>query len=282
MEIYLNELSLSSNFLTTDDAKTGLANILSLYKKLYSSQLRGFRVPNNFYEHFLTADYNMNNWLNDSGVSRSLKDLLLSITQFPYIEISDDIATQEFLSVECRVQLEENDEFHNSTVEGLATAYIKKSIGISLLTNQRWSSSQIKLNVQNQESVITASVRHASTIGHAQAHLLWLESLEPLVLMKSTIEPDDKTIKLRDDHGKATLEQLAQRLMKSEYTLGVINSLPFNPTETHPVRKIYPDGKIEIVMINTDKGLGMIIKTTGRNFRETSAIADILMDKYLS
>ncbi|MFV0501437.1 MAG: hypothetical protein ACK5MH_07620 [Bacteroidales bacterium] len=60
----------------------------------------------------------------------------------------------------------------------------------------------------------------------------------------------------------------------------MINSLPFNSACKNFIRKTYPDGKIEIVLTKTDKGLGIIIQTTGRNIRETNRIAEILEEEY--
>ncbi|MCP4132243.1 MAG: hypothetical protein GY754_14825 [bacterium] len=38
--------------------------------------------------------------------------------------------------------------------------------------------------------------------------------------------------------------------------------------------------KIELVLTETDNGIGLIIQTTGKNIRETSEIARILKEKY--
>ena len=45
-------------------------------------------------------------------------------------------------------------------------------------------------------------------------------------------------------------------------------------------QKAPSDGKIEIVLHWEDKGIGMIIQTTGRNYNETVAIAEILKEKF--
>ncbi|MCP4350189.1 MAG: hypothetical protein GY795_32330 [Desulfobacterales bacterium] len=68
--------------------------------------------------------------------------------------------------------------------------------------------------------------------------------------------------------------------MKSPYVISVINSIPFNSAEKQFIRKVHTTGNIEIVLTGTDKGFGMVIKTTGRNLRETELIAQIIEDKY--
>ena len=46
------------------------------------------------------------------------------------------------------------------------------------------------------------------------------------------------------------------------------------------IRNYYYDGKIEITLPWTDKGLGLVIQSTGRNRRETEKIANLLEEKY--
>lgn len=92
--------------------------------------------------------------------------------------------------------------------------------------------------------------------------------------------PEDKRIKLRDDHGKDILKAFSDRLVNSEYVIEIINSMPFNSKNRRFIHKIREDGIIEIVLPWTDEGHGIVVKTTGRNLRETERIAEILKDKY--
>ncbi len=48
---------------------------------------------------------------------------------------------------------------------------------------------------------------------------------------------------------------------------------------TNFIRRIYPNGLIEVVLFWTDAGLEMVIQTTGRNLRETEEIARLLEDE---
>jgi len=81
-------------------------------------------------------------------------------------------------------------------------------------------------------------------------------------------------------HGKDVLTAFAQKVLQSPYVEGVINSLPFNPHARSFIRNAYPDGSIELVLVWSDEGLGMVVQSTGRNLRETEAIARILKEKY--
>ena len=72
----------------------------------------------------------------------------------------------------------------------------------------------------------------------------------------------------------------AKKLVVSKYIVSVINSLPFNPRAINLIKEIYPDGKIELVLYWEDKGIGLIVQTTGKNYRETEEIARILKDEF--
>jgi hypothetical protein len=100
-------------------------------------------------------------------------------------------------------------------------------------------------------------------------------------LPKETIDSSKKKIHFRDDHGQDKLKELAQKLCRSPFVREVINSLPFNPKRVNPIRRIYDDGTIELVMTKNDAGFGLCVQTTGRNRKETGAIARILVEQYL-
>lgn len=100
------------------------------------------------------------------------------------------------------------------------------------------------------------------------------------LIPKDETDPERKTINLRDDHGKDTLQAFAEKIRHSPYVKKIINSLPFNPKRTNPIRRTYPDGIIEFVLIRTDRGLGLCIQTTGRNLAETNSIALHLAKEY--
>ena len=46
------------------------------------------------------------------------------------------------------------------------------------------------------------------------------------------------------------------------------------------IRTVKDNGLIEIVLTNTDKGLGLVLQSTGRNMQETQEIAKILEEQY--
>ena len=76
------------------------------------------------------------------------------------------------------------------------------------------------------------------------------------------------------------LEAFSKRLIRSPYLIGIINSLPYNPYERKFIKRIRENGLIEIVLPWTDKGYGIVVKTTGRTIKETEMIGKIIMEEY--
>lgn len=165
--------------------------------------------------------------------------------------------------------------YNGTSCYGLALAYIMESMAISICSLE-WK--QPLLSIEKDD--VTANVRNLFDEETYFFHLEWLDSLQPVDLVKCTIAPIDKKIKLRDDHGKDILQDFCNRLRNNEYVFEIVNSLPFNPGNRKFIHKIYETGLIELVLPWTDKGLGVVVKTTGRNFRETEKIAELLREEY--
>jgi|SRR5690554_197709 len=101
-----------------------------------------------------------------------------------------------------------------------------------------------------------------------------------VILVENDTPPEKKQINLRDDGGKDILYKFSKKLVNSPYVVSIINSLPYNPHEKEFVKEVFKDGLIELVLTNDDRGIGLKVQTTGRNFRETKKIAHILEEKY--
>ncbi len=104
----------------------------------------------------------------------------------------------------------------------------------------------------------------------------------PAGLEECQTAPADKKIHFREDYGTDILQRLAKKLVTSPYVCAVINSLPFNSRETKRIRpnQSFENGQVEIVLVKTDAGIGMLLQTSGRNVAETSRIADLLAEKF--
>lgn len=114
---------------------------------------------------------------------------------------------------------------------------------------------------------------------HVDIHIPQLQLDEETELIETDLQ-EDKKISLRHDHGIDVLMEFSKRLVRCPYVVGVVNSLPFNPSERKFIRKIRDDGLIEIVLPWTDQKYGVVVKTTGRNIRETKRIGEIISERY--
>ena len=90
----------------------------------------------------------------------------------------------------------------------------------------------------------------------------------------------EKKIHFREDHGIDVLKRFADRIVHSDYVVEIVNSLPFNSHISRFIKNVYKNGQIEIVLYWEDAGYGMLLQTTGRNYRETEAIAEILKTEF--
>lgn len=283
MELYLNELSACRQAADRHAARERMRDFLLLCRKAQEKGFRLLRVARQFDEQELCEGYAVRQWYADSGVFRTQRDFFLSFRKFPY-EPGDAEAEDEFLRADYLLH-EPDEETHNGCVtEGLAWAYIRQTLSVSFPVHPVWQRTWIHLLEQKveqtaQESAVV-TVAQASIASHIAELNHWIESLLAPVLMQTVLRPAEKKVALRDDHGKDILAAFSKKLVHSPYVEGVVNSLPFNPRARSFIRKVYPDGRIEIVLLWTDQGLGLVIQSTGRTLRETETIAELLKEEY--
>lgn len=108
----------------------------------------------------------------------------------------------------------------------------------------------------------------------------WCQLAYPVTLPVSSLNPQDKAIELRDDHGKDVLQAFSEKLNRSPYVEGVLASLPFKPTARRLVERCYDDGIVYLRLHWDDRGLGVKVKTTGRDIDQVERIARILTQEY--
>jgi putative CRISPR-associated protein (TIGR02619 family) len=147
-----------------------------------------------------------------------------------------------------------------------------------------WQDSKLD-SLLDQEQIdqdILISLSAMGILFHEQARLQFARQSSAMlsIISKDNTSPEDKPISLRDDHGKDILMAFAKKIRRSPYVKAIINSLPFNPRRSDPIRRTYPDGKVEFILTWTDPGLGICIQTTGQNLAETNTIALYLQSKF--
>lgn len=284
MDLIFNELSLYHKVDNRFEAQNRMKDLLRTCKeaKKASNDLNfnRLRIHSDFFDAHLTEDYTITDWLNDDSTSRIHKDLLLGLKRYPFIDDADQNIEALFIQNYYYLNAPEIEDLHERQVEGLAVAYLYNTLSISFLTNTVWDKIEIGLTEKIENEKTGVKVKHISQPNHIEFHQDWIDENRPITLLNTDVSVKEKTITLRDDHGKDILNHFAKKLIRSPYVVKVINSLPFNPKEKKFLRRIYPDGTIEIVLIWTDEGFGLILQTTGRNLQETKAIGNLIEEEY--
>lgn len=197
---------------------------------------------------------------------RNQKDLLRARLKMPFED--DDYGVEHYSEY-----IDHSWSFKDQSCQGLAFASIFDSLAISI-NQSPWNTKFIEVLRDNEK----LSVRNI--FDDSDAFSDYFESHKAVELITTDIPIANKNIKLRNDHGKDKLMEFSKKLVKSPYVIGVINSLPFNPKLKYFINRCNPDGTVEIVLNWTDKGLGILVQTTGRNAHETKAIAKILEEQF--
>lgn len=275
LPLVFNELSIQP----LSDDFSGCYSRIALFVKTYkTAELHGFKRVR-FYQFFtnimLQNNYSIYDFISDSR-ARTFANILLGIYRYPFI---DDDSKEEDEYIQNKFFILKDGR--NTSVYGLAAAYLYRTIGIGFCPEPFWNNILFLLQIEGIENH-SENVLSVSCPEHfaEQIFLDWKEETSEVKLIECDISYANKKILLRDDHGKDVLLQFANRLVKSPYIIEIVNSLPFNSNTSNFIKKIAHDGLIEIVLTNTDRGLGLAVKTTGRNYKETEEIAKIIEEEF--
>ena len=269
-----NELS----FLDKDDEEDVLMLFSSYATTIKALKAKGFNGVR--YEHGITSltKGNLRNIfdLQSNPRSRILFDVILATARNPYID-PDTQAEERYVNEDFEV----NVDNAWCVGEGFTAAYLLDTIVISLRTHPKWEFSSYAIrNAQDEKQAGQILNVVSPESSETDSIHLFIEQRTPLNLEKCDILPERKSCKFRDDHGRDKLSALWNRLRNCDYIVSAINSLEFNPTGKEFIEKCFDDGKIHIRLVGLDAGYGMVIQTTGKNKRETTAIGEIIMQKY--
>ena len=273
-QVCFNELS----FLDKNDEEDAILLFSSYAKTIKALNAKGFNGIR--YEHGI-ASLSKENLRNifDLQSNKKYRDsflFIISTARSPYIE-QDTQAEEIYINEDFEVKVD--DEW--CVGQGFTAAYLLDTIVISLNTHTKWEkSSYIIRNTQDKRK--TGEVLNVVTPESLETDAihLFIEQRTPLNLEKCNMLPERKSCNFRKDHGIDKLTSLWNRLRNCEFIISAINSLEFNPSGKEFIEKCCDDGKIHIRLVGTDAGYGMVIQTTGKNKRETTAIGEIIMQKY--
>ena len=258
MEVYFNELSLGENQPVQYQDVTRLRD---LYSNLKKEGILTCRISHDQYIEIIRRAGEM------PGTKPEVKNFLFAFLRPPYEERNIEERQDEYF--------EHSWFYKDAECYGLALAYIMESMSVSVC-NSIWRSPII--SIEKDEDKV--NVRNLYDIETLLFHHEWLDGLRPVELITCPDRPEEKRIKLRDDHGKDVLKAFCDKIVYSEYVCEVVNSIPFSSNDRRFIHRICSNGIIELVLPWTDKGYGIAVKTTGRTRLETEKIADILKERY--
>lgn len=256
-ETFFNELSLKQTL-----SRDVLDNIKSARVALRSKDITVCRVSHEIVGQLKEG------LLSIPGVPKgTITNFFYSFFHAPYEKPdAPDEKETEFLS--------HNYSYDGENAIGLGWADTYQTLSFSLLTADRWNVPV--LQVTKDGSIV--DVHNVCTATHVETASDWLMQFEKPEDCR--IPPQDKHFHVKDDHGKDELRAFWNKISKCPYVKECINSIPFNSSERDFIRRVYPDGRIEIVLTWEDKGYGMVIQTTGKGEYQTKKIADMLKRQY--
>lgn len=257
MEVIANELSIDNYVFDSYDK---VKNFSNLYMELKKHGINTCRIS---YDDLQKIQGLL---LNDS-TKRNLLNLIYSFLRTPFEE-GEGIENKE------DEYLEAEWKYFDKNCLGLAMSYLTNGLSFSFCS-EKWPAF-----VQITRNGTLVSARNAAKVDDVKIHAEWLDSFKEIQLVKSDIEPDKKKITLRHDHGKDVLYKFSKRIVRNPYIVGIVNSMPFNSKEKNFIKSFDENGLVECVLTWTDEGFGIVIQTTGRNYKETEKIAEILRNQF--
>lgn len=258
MDLYFNELSIEAK---DELSKESVLTFAKVYRALLKHKVTTCRISSE-------DNYKLHQMIQRLPDYLNIRNFYFSFFRSPYESKAVEKNQDEFL---------EHEWFYNNrTCVGFSLAAILNSAALSIYEPE-WDSAFIPI----MKDGTIDTVRNISIEQHVDIHIpqILIDKEEPK-LIECDLQIEEKKVILRNDHGKDILTNFSNRLLMCPYVVGIVNSLPFNPHERKFIKKIRSEGLIEIVLPWTDKGYGVIVKTTGRTMAETEKIGKIIEEKY--
>ena len=283
MELVFNELSFKPYIGNEVLFKNKFIEMLNAYGQLKETfGITNLLFPRATFNHNVSETSTFIQWAS-SLTNTSEKNKVLALIRTPFsediLEDSEQDKTNKYYYENAEIPIEQE------YCIGLGICHAKERIAISLYSHNCWKPHIISFKEIIDDDFNTMDVEVYNVCKSEEElneelsqKLLYYGTLE---LLETDIEPESKMIKLSGDHhGNNKLEAFAKKLLRSKYVLEVINNIDFSPKAVNLIKEKYSDGTIDIVLYWEDAGYGMKIQTTGGNYRETEAIAEILKNEF--
>jgi len=278
MELLFNELSinpLSENQYTANEKMKIFSEAVAVARK---NGFRNIRSHYAAYQIELSENYNLHDWLNDKGTSEIYRNNLYGMIIQPFINEDDEEIETEYLESEYLFE-DEPCGIVKTECLGLASAYLYETPAISFASLSVWDNKILQIIIKKNEVLSTGDVLNVSKKESFVENVIttFIENQVEMVLEKTTIEPDNKKYHFSPHHGTKELTDFWKKLKHCPY---VIETRSTDWGGKRFIRKIEKTGMLEIVLTDSERQYALRVQTTGKNFRETKAIAEILKEEY--
>lgn len=226
----------------------------------------------------MATDYSLHDWLFDKEFSVESRSIFYGMFAQPFIKEDNEYAEERFIEASYFFEDAQNN-IPKQECLGLASAYLSETLSVSIQSNPAWLNNALKIEINKNGVVTNGDVNHcfSKNCFNAISIKKFVDTIGVLWLIETPLSREEKKIHLTTHHGKKELRELWDKLKQSPYIIEGIsiewggNSFYKNCTE---------DGKVDIVLLKSDRKYALQIQTTGRTLRETKAIAEILQEQY--
>lgn len=278
MELAFNEISQTP---LLDDKHQANARMLLFSKAVAEARKKGFkniRIRYSAAEINLTQEYSLHNWLFDKDFPLESRSLFYDMFVQPFLKEGDDEIEKKFIDANFFFEDAEN-KIPKQKCMGLSSAYLSETLAISFQSSPAWQKNKLAIVIEKGADILTGEIHHvfSKECFNQDSITDFVESITTLELVETNINPNDKNFHFTAHHGKQELTALWNRIKNSPF---VIKGMSIEWGGNSFYKKPQRDGKLDIVDLRSDKRYAMQVQTTGRNYRETEAIAKILKEEY--
>lgn len=276
MELMFNELSGIPYSANKYEAIERMTLFAKTFKKSKDLGFKRIRSDVSVSEIRLAHGYTVHSWLIDNAVSPELKGFMFGSIITPFIKEEDGQVEEAYIEAEYFYKRNEDEKV---PCLGLAAAHLYELPTISLNTSAEWQRNLLPIIVEKNDSSKDHQIPNVfdESCFSEEGIKAFVENLGEVVLIETPLSPDHKDIHLADHHGKKDLKSLCDKLKHSEYVTAMRSTNWGGDTF---IRKVHKDGVVEITLINSQRKYALWVQTTGRNYRETEAIAHKLRERY--
>ncbi|HEV2387469.1 MAG TPA: hypothetical protein VGS20_09460 [Candidatus Acidoferrales bacterium] len=174
IEMVLNELSLRARAVDVYAARERMANFVDTLQAATATGVgRVLRTAEDFHDTVLAPDYMLARWRNDPEVDRECRRYVLTLTtKAPHLadltpgELAGEPALFDF-------------GYEGARADGLAAAFLTDALAVSLLSEARWDTTALQLEVTHlDDNAMTVTrfeaIHHASRRAHVVQHGAWI------------------------------------------------------------------------------------------------------------